>query len=147
MLAVREHLDRLGDTLPVVVTFTDDPARQAAYGPHLGIDFPVLADPERELYRLFGARRGSFRRVWSPGSSAPTPCSTAVADSLSCGCPRAPTTGPSSRRSPPLSARSNPADGDRAVSADRHDVDRPGPGPVHECIDQTYHIDRINRIV
>jgi hypothetical protein len=70
VLAVREHLDQLGDTLPVVVTFTDDPARQAAHGPHLGIDFPVLADPERELYRLFGARRGSFRRVWSPGTLA-----------------------------------------------------------------------------
>lgn len=70
MLAVSEHLDRLGDVLPVVITFTADPARQAAYGPHLGIDFPVLADHDRELYRLLGAGRGSIARVWSPGTIA-----------------------------------------------------------------------------
>jgi peroxiredoxin len=70
VIAVRDHLEALGDTLPVVVTFTDDPARQAAYGPHLGIDFPVLADPDRSLYRLFGAGRGSFKRVWSAGTLA-----------------------------------------------------------------------------
>jgi hypothetical protein len=70
VLAVSEHLDRLGDTQPVVITFTDDPARQAAYGPHLGVDFPVLTDPDRRLYRLLGAGRGSFLRVWSPGTLA-----------------------------------------------------------------------------
>jgi peroxiredoxin len=70
VLAVREHLGALGDTVPIVVTFTHDPARQAAYGPHLGVDFPVLADPDRSLYRLLGAGRGSFRRVWSPATLA-----------------------------------------------------------------------------
>jgi hypothetical protein len=70
VLAVSEHLNELGDSLPAVVTFTDDPARQAAYGPHLGIDFPILADPERALYGLFGAGRGTWSRVWSPGTLA-----------------------------------------------------------------------------
>ncbi len=65
-----EHLEAMGDVQPVVVTFTHDPARQAAYGPHLGIDFPVLADPDRTLYGLLGAGRGSVWRVWSPGTLA-----------------------------------------------------------------------------
>lgn len=56
--------------LPIVVTFTDDVGRLDAYGEHLGIDFPILADPERSLYRAVGARRGSLRRVWSPGTLA-----------------------------------------------------------------------------
>jgi len=70
VLAVSEHLNELGDTLPVVVTFSHDPARQAAYAPHLGIDFPILADPERALYALFGVGRGTWWRVWSPGTLA-----------------------------------------------------------------------------
>ena len=68
MLAVRDHLDQLGDVLPIVITFTDDPTRLAAYRTHLGIDFPVVADVDRVLYRRFGAGRGSLRRVWSPGT-------------------------------------------------------------------------------
>lgn len=68
MLAVREHLAQLGDALPVVITFTDDPARLAAYREHLGVDFPVVADLDRTLYRRLGVGRGSLRRVWSPGT-------------------------------------------------------------------------------
>ncbi len=70
MGAVRDHLDQLGDALPVVVTFTDDPRRLAAYRNHLQIEFPVLADVDRALYDLFGAGRGSLRNVWSPGTLA-----------------------------------------------------------------------------
>jgi AhpC/TSA antioxidant enzyme len=68
VIAVRDHLDQLGDTLPVVITFTDDPTRLAAYRAHLDVHFPVVADVDRVLYRLFGAGRGSLRRVWSPGT-------------------------------------------------------------------------------
>lgn len=68
MLAVREHLGQLGDSLPVVVTFTDDPARLTAYREHLGLDFPVVADVDRTLYRRLGVGRGSLRRVWSLGT-------------------------------------------------------------------------------
>ena len=70
MIAVRDHLDQLGDVLPVVVTFTDDPRRLAAYRTHLQVDFPVLADVDRGLYTLLGAGRGSIRQVWSPGTLA-----------------------------------------------------------------------------
>lgn len=70
MIAVRDHLDRLGEALPIVITFSDDPARLAAYRAHLQIEFPVLADVDRVLYRVFGAGRGSLRRVWSPGTLA-----------------------------------------------------------------------------
>ena len=67
---MRDHRHRLGDALPVVVTFVDDPARLAAYRRHLEIEFPVLTDVDRVLYRTFGAGRGSLRRVWSPGTLA-----------------------------------------------------------------------------
>lgn len=71
---MRDHLDRnrdeLGDPLLVVVTFHDDPDRLAAYRRHLDLDVPVVADVDRTLYRMLGARRGSFRRVWSAGTIA-----------------------------------------------------------------------------
>jgi hypothetical protein len=70
VIAVRDHLEQLGDALPVVVTFTDDPQRLAAYREHLDIGFPVLADVDRVLYDLLGAGRGSIRKVWSPGTLA-----------------------------------------------------------------------------
>lgn len=63
---MREHIDRIGDALPVVVTFSGDPGRLGAYREQLGVEFPVVADVDRELYRLLGAGRGSLRRVWSP---------------------------------------------------------------------------------
>jgi hypothetical protein len=66
--AVRDHRNQLADALPVVITFADDPERLAAYRSHLELDFPVLADLDRVLYRTFGVGRGSFRRVWSPGT-------------------------------------------------------------------------------
>lgn len=68
MIAVRDHLDQMPGVVPVVVTFTDDVGRLAAYRQHLGIEFPVLADPDRSLYGAVGAGRGSLRRVWSPGT-------------------------------------------------------------------------------
>lgn len=56
--------------LPVVVTFADDVGRLAAYRDELGIAFPIIADPDRSLYRAVGARKGLLRRVWSPGTIA-----------------------------------------------------------------------------
>lgn len=56
--------------LPVVVTFSDDVDRLVAYRDHLGIEFPLLADPDRTLYDAIGAERGPLRRVWSPGTIA-----------------------------------------------------------------------------
>ena len=67
MIAVRDHLDRFGDARIAVVTFAT-PERLAAYRRHLDLPFDVVADPDRQLYRLLGAERGSTRQVWSPGT-------------------------------------------------------------------------------
>ena len=68
MIAVRDHLDQMPGVHPIVVTFTDDVGRLTAYREHLDIGFPILADPDRSLYRAVGAGKGSLRRVWSPGT-------------------------------------------------------------------------------
>lgn len=72
MLAVRDHLVERPDPdlLPVVVTFVADPERLAAHRNHLGLRFPVLGDPDRALYGLLGAGRGTRSQVWSPGTIA-----------------------------------------------------------------------------
>jgi hypothetical protein len=68
VIAVRDRLGELGDALPIVITFADDPARLAAYRAHLGLAFPVVADVDRTMYRRLGADRGTLRQVWSPGT-------------------------------------------------------------------------------
>jgi peroxiredoxin len=75
VLAVSEHLTQHPSRHPeretvdvVVVSFADDASRLAAYRDHLGVDVRLVADPDRELYGLFGAGRGSLRRVWSLGT-------------------------------------------------------------------------------
>jgi hypothetical protein len=73
VVAVRDHRVLLGDALLVVVTFSGDPSRLAAYRHHLGLEtagVPVVSDLGRDLYRLLGARRGRLHRVWSPGTLA-----------------------------------------------------------------------------
>jgi hypothetical protein len=70
VIAVRDHHDQLNGVLPIVVTFSDDVGRLAGYREHLAITFPILANPDRSLYDAVGADRGSFRRVWSPGTIA-----------------------------------------------------------------------------
>jgi hypothetical protein len=67
VLAVREHLDSFADALVVVVSFAD-PSRLAPHRDHLDVPFTFVADPDRRLYQLLGAERGSRRRVWSPGT-------------------------------------------------------------------------------
>ena len=70
MIAVRDHSDQLGSTLPIVVTFADGTTRLDAYRDHLGIDFPLLANSDRSLYDAVGAGRGTLRQIWSPGTIA-----------------------------------------------------------------------------
>ena len=65
---MRDHLDELGEIRPVVVSFNDDASRLAAYREHLGVSFPFVSDPDRELYRALGAGRGTIRDVWSLGT-------------------------------------------------------------------------------
>ena len=65
---MRDHLDQFGDALPVVITFTADPARLVAYKNYLDIDFPIVSDVGLVLYEAFGAARGTLRRIWSFGT-------------------------------------------------------------------------------
>ena len=67
MLAVREHIGHFGDANIVIVTFAA-PGRLAAHREHLDIPFTVVADIDREMYRLLGAERGSRRQIWSLGT-------------------------------------------------------------------------------
>lgn len=66
---MRDHLDRFGDAAVAVITFATEPDRLAAYHRHLGSPpFPLLADPERRVYRLLGAGRATTRQIWSWGT-------------------------------------------------------------------------------
>ncbi len=67
MLAVGERLDEFGDAVVAVVTFASG-ARLAGHRDHLGSALTFLSDPERRLYALLGAERGTRRRVWSVGT-------------------------------------------------------------------------------
>ena len=67
MIAVRDHLDAFADATVAVVTFAE-PHRLAAYRTRLGVPFPILSDPTRELYRLLGAGHGTNRQIWSLGT-------------------------------------------------------------------------------
>jgi len=67
VLAVRGHLDQMGDVEVAVVTFAA-PDELAPYRRHLDLPFPVLADPDRALYRRFGFPRASFRAVYGVGT-------------------------------------------------------------------------------
>jgi peroxiredoxin len=58
---IQQH--RLDDVCVAVVTFTD-PDRLAAYRTHLGIDFTVLTDPGREVYRQYGLGRGRWLDIY-----------------------------------------------------------------------------------
>ena len=61
----QEAADDASDNSPVValVTFTN-PDNLARHQEQLGLSFPVLSDPDRKFYQLFGFGRGSVRRVW-----------------------------------------------------------------------------------
>ena len=61
---MRDHLAAFGDATIAVVTFAA-PGLLAAYRDHLALPFPIVSDPDRALYRLVGAERGSRRQVWS----------------------------------------------------------------------------------
>ncbi len=66
MLAVRDHLDRVGaDVEVVLVTFTTA-VHAARYVERHGLALPVLLDPDRSVYRSYGLGRGTTARVWSP---------------------------------------------------------------------------------
>lgn len=67
MRAVGEHLDQLPGVSVAVVTFAPVDGL-AAQRRHLGVPFPLLSDPDRELYRAFGLGRGSMRAIYGVGT-------------------------------------------------------------------------------
>ena len=64
---MRDRIDCFGDANVAVVAFAP-PERLAAHRRHLDAPFPFVSDPERTLYRLLGAERGTRRQVWSAGT-------------------------------------------------------------------------------
>ncbi len=65
---MRDRLTELGDATVVAITFTGDPERLAAHRRHVDLPFPLLADPDRVVYRQFDLGRGSLRQIWSVGT-------------------------------------------------------------------------------
>lgn len=65
---MRDHLDELGDTTIVAAVTFAQQADLAPHRAHLDLPFPLLADPERTLYRRFGLGRGSLRDIWGIGT-------------------------------------------------------------------------------
>ena len=64
---MRDRLDELGGATVAVPTFAPW-SRLAAHRARLDLPFPVLADPERSIYRRFDLGRGSVGQIWSPGT-------------------------------------------------------------------------------
>ncbi len=64
---MRDRLDDLGDASIAAVTFAEV-ERLAAHRDHLDLPFPLLADPERTVYRRFGLERAPLWRIYNPGT-------------------------------------------------------------------------------
>lgn len=60
---LKEEYDGDDSVVVALITFTN-PENLAKHQQHLGLGFPVLSDPDRDVYRQFGFERGSVRRVW-----------------------------------------------------------------------------------
>lgn len=64
---MRDRQDDFGDADIAAITF----GRQADLAPHrahLDLPFPLLADPDRRVYRQFDLGRGALHRIWNPGT-------------------------------------------------------------------------------
>lgn len=64
---MRDQLSEFGASSIAAITFAE-PNALAAHRAHLELPFPILADPDRILYRQFGLGRGSLRQIWNPGT-------------------------------------------------------------------------------
>ena len=64
---MRDQLERFGDAHVAAVTFASQ-ERLAAHRDHLTLPFPLLADPDRAIYRQFRLGRAPLRRVYNPGT-------------------------------------------------------------------------------
>ena len=64
MIAVRDHLDELGDDTDVVVITFAEHENLTPYLARHDLPFPVLSDTSLSAYQAFGIGRGTIRRVW-----------------------------------------------------------------------------------
>jgi hypothetical protein len=64
---VRDHRQDLGDIHIAAITFAE-PQDLAPHRAHLDLPFPLLADPDRQVYRQFDLRRGALLEIWNPGT-------------------------------------------------------------------------------
>ncbi len=64
---MRDRQAELGDAAVAAVTFAEV-ARLGAHRDHLGLTFPLLADPDRLTYRRFGLDRAPLWRIYNPGT-------------------------------------------------------------------------------
>jgi len=64
---VRDRLNEFGDVTLAAVTFTTH-NNLSSHRAHLELPFPLLADPDLEVYQQFGLKRGSLRQIWSFGT-------------------------------------------------------------------------------
>ena len=65
---MRDRIDEFGEVAIAAVTFAP-PDDLAVHRAHLGVPFPLLSDPDREVYRRFELGRGSLRDIYSLGTS------------------------------------------------------------------------------
>lgn len=66
---MREHeqeLDRQGAVV-LAVSF-EESSVIARFAERESLPYPVLSDPERRVYRVFGLERGGMAQVWSPNA-------------------------------------------------------------------------------
>lgn len=64
---MRDRIDAFGDTEIVGITFAG-PEALAEHRRHLDLPFPLLADPDRVVYRRFQLGRGARRDIWNFGT-------------------------------------------------------------------------------
>lgn len=64
---MRDHLSDFAGSTIAAVTFAQW-RDLAAHRSHLDLPFPLLADPQRQVYEQFGLGRASRRNIWNPGT-------------------------------------------------------------------------------
>ncbi len=62
-----DRLDEFGPATVAVIAFAK-PAELQRHRDHLGVSTPLLADPDRQLYRRFELGRGRLRELYRPAT-------------------------------------------------------------------------------
>jgi len=66
---LREHQEELEQLGAVVLGVSfEEPSVIAGFAERESLPYPILSDPERRAYRVFGLERGATAQVWSPNA-------------------------------------------------------------------------------